>query len=124
MIPLNPIRKIIIAEDSSCHISMEAVMVLRDVIEELARDIVNGALQEFQKRNSNRARQGLHPLKRIDAWAIKEANAKVLKQQKDNHTGSQPAMIGGPGGKKMSTQTKATKSAKEETRNNGDNNGL
>lgn len=112
VIPLGPIREII-AKNSPYDISMQAVVGLRDIIEELAKDIVNSALQEFQKRNSNRARQGLRHLKRIDVWAIKEASGKVLKAQIDNDIGSQSAMIGGQGGKKMSTQTKATKSATE-----------
>ena len=68
--------------------------------------------------------QGLRELRRLHPWTLRKASEKILKYHVDNNRGLQPQGIVGPGGKTMSTQTEATKSAKDDDRNIGGNNGL
>ena len=97
------------------HISMEAVVGLRGILEDIAGDIVYSAVEEFTKLNKAREKQGLPRLKRLNFFAIKKASEKFLKHTDDNKLGIQSTGIVGPGGNEMLQHPKATKPVKTTT---------
>ena len=123
MIPLNPVRRLI-SDNCPYHVSLEAVMGLRDFLENIAGEMAGSAADELKKLNQGRERQGLKPLKRLNGWVVRKVCDNVLNGDTVKDRGLQSTVIVGPGGKKMSAQTKATKSAKEDDRSTGGHNGL
>ena len=123
MIPLNPIRQLMI-DNCPYHVSVEAVMGLRDFLEDIIGIMTGTAAEEFKKINKDRERQGLKPLKRLNGWVLKKVCDNVLNGDAIKVMGLQSTVIVGPGGKKMYAQTKATKSAKKDNDNHGDINVL
>jgi|GEM_PF-2455571 hypothetical protein len=100
-IPLNTIRKII-EKYCSYHISTEAVIKLRDVLEEIASKIAKSAVEEFDKLNRNREYQGLRPLKRLNSWCISKAYIiNYLKSNNIKNWGLQSNGVVNPDGENM-----------------------
>ena len=110
MIPLGPIRKIL-KQDCPYHVSNEAVIMLRDKIEEIARAIKEESIKEFERYNDHRRAQGLPPKKRLNRWAIMKGHSNALKQKSDNGVGLQSNGAASPGDE-MPTDKAVTKSAK------------
>ncbi|HEC77080.1 MAG TPA: hypothetical protein ENI33_07485 [Thermoplasmatales archaeon] len=75
-IPLSSIRRIM---ERYCpyHISMEAVMALRNLIEEITSKITMDAVEKFEKMNKCREAHGLSKLKRLNAWAVKNSEYNI-----------------------------------------------
>lgn len=100
-IPLNSVRKIM-KKHCPHHISTEAVIKLRDMLEEIALKIAKSAVEEFDKLNRNRECQGLRPLKRLNSWCIH--NAYIINYLKSNtikNWGLQSQGVVNPGGENM-----------------------
>lgn len=108
MLPINPIRKIL-EQNCPYHIREGAIWELKKFLEDIACRISSGAVKEFEKLNKRREKLGLSHLKRLNAWAVKEAYSNVLKQLTDVEMGLQSNGLASPGGNKMSVQTNATK---------------
>ena len=73
VISLHSIRRIM-EKYCSYHISMEAIILLRDMIEENATNITVDVVKNFEEMNECRKIQGLRKLKRLNAWAVKNSN--------------------------------------------------
>jgi len=114
VLPLAPIRDLL-TRNCSFHISDTAIVILRDNIEDIIRQVGHESLEEFERLNSNRKRQGLRPLKRLNGYVVRRACGNVLKQDADSDLGLQSAGIVGLGDKDMARHTLVTKSAKEKT---------
>ena len=99
-IPLKPLRKIL-GKDCPFHISKDAIIVTRDLIEYILYQLRIFAIKEFEDLNSNREQQGLQKLKRLNQWAIKRASQKIINGSTIPSMGSQPTMIRSPDGEKM-----------------------
>jgi|GEM_PF-6962792 len=118
VLPLAPIRDLL-TRNCSFHISDTAIVILRDNIEDIIRQVGHESLEEFERLNSNRQRQGLRPLKRLNGWSIRKACDKILKQDADSDWGLQSTGIVGLGDKNMARHTLVTKSAKVDNSDNG-----
>ena len=121
-IPLKPLRKIL-GQDCPSHISEDATLATRDVLEYILHQIRIFSLKEFEDLNNNRKQQGLKPLKRLNGWAVRRACDNILKPETVNDMGLQSNGIVGPGGNTMYTHIQATKSAKKDTDTYGGTNG-
>ena len=101
-IPLNSIRRIM---ERHCpyHISMEAIILLRDMIEEIAANITIDVVKNFEEMNEFRKIQGLRKLKRLNAWAVKNSNYNktIINALKNKNKGLQSQGVVTPGGGKM-----------------------
>lgn len=112
MIPLKPIREIL-KQDCPYHVSNEAVILLRDKLEEIAWAIKQESIKEFERYNNYRRTQGLSPKKRLNRWAIMKGHHNALKQKSDNGMGLQSNGAVSPGDE-MPTDKVVTKSAKRD----------
>jgi hypothetical protein len=122
-LPLEPIRQILKEESNINQISVDAVVELRDFLEYITIRLSEEASREMVKFNKSREWHGLKKKRRLPRWIIKEATNNVLKKIANKETGSRFAEIRNPGGKNMSLQTQAAKSAKKETDNAGGDTG-
>ena len=122
-IPLKPLREIL-WHNCPYDISQEATLELKIYLEYMATRIAHQALQEFRGLNSNRERQGLCPLKRLNGQAVQKACNNILKPETVNKMGLQPQGIVSPGGNRMDMNRNATKSAKKDITEHGGTNGL
>jgi len=95
-LPLKPIRDLL-ARDCPFHISDTAIVALRDALESIIHQVGHESLEQFERLNSNRKRQGLRRLKRLNAWVIEKAAQKIINGSAISSMGSQPAMIGNLG---------------------------
>ena len=111
--------KLFFKECCSFHISGEAVILLRDVLECVSYRIIKDAVREFDELNKSRIRQGLSPLRRLNSWSVRRASEKVLMGVSNYDMGLQSRGVVGPGGKKMSVDKNVTKSAKGDSNDNG-----
>ena len=100
LLPLTPIRNLLV-QNCPFHLSDDAIISLRDILEDIIHMTCYGSIQEFEELNSNRERQGLPRLKRLNSWAIKRAAKKIINDSTILSMGSQPAMIGSLDGEKM-----------------------
>ena len=109
-IPLHSIRRIM---EKHCpyHISMEAVMTLRNLLEEIVSKMTIDAVKKFEEMNECREKQGLSRLKRLNAWAIKnsEYNINIINSQKMRIRGYNPEGVVIPGGENMPAGTNTAK---------------
>lgn len=115
MLPLKPMKEALRQECNGHHISQEAAWALKEIMEDLMKRISFQAAREFEQLNRQRMRQGLPPLKRLNAWAVRNA----LKPVHDIVLGSQSSGVVSLGGEEMSTQANTTKSAKEACSDDG-----
>lgn len=99
-LPLKPLR-MLLGQDCSFHISEDAVLFTRDVLEYILLQLRILAIKEFEKLNNNRQQQGLQKLRRLNQWAIKRAAQKIINGSTISSMGSQPTMIRSPDGEKM-----------------------
>lgn len=101
-ISLHSIRKIV---EKHCpyHISVEAIIALRDMVEEIASNIAIDAVRKFEELNENREKQGLRRLKRFSPWAIKNSdyNKTIINILKNKNMGLQSQGVATPGGENM-----------------------
>ena len=101
IIPLHSIRRIM---ERHCpyHISMEAVMTLRSLLEEIVSKMTIDAVKKFEEMNECREKQGLRRLKRLNAWAVKNSNynINIINDQKMRTRSYNPEGIVIPGGGK------------------------
>lgn len=111
MLPIKPLKKIL-KQDCCYYIKNEAVWELKKFLEDIAQSISLEAVKEFEKLNKRREKLGLPRLKRLNAWAIKGACGKVLKQVADVEMGLHSSRVVSPGGDKMTTDKNATKPVK------------
>ena len=92
IIPLHSIRRIM---ERHCpyHISMEAVMTLRSLLEEIVSKMTIDAVKKFEEMNECREKQGLRRLKRLNAWAVKNSNYSktIINALKNKNKGLQPS---------------------------------
>ena len=102
-IPLNPIRQIM-KKHCPYHISTEAVLTIRDLLEGVLSETTIKAVRRFENLNKCREEQGLPRLKRLNAWAVKNSNYNkdFINRQKINNRGLQPEEIAIPTGGNMS----------------------
>jgi len=121
-IPLKPLRKIL-GQNCPFHISEDATLVTRDLIEYILHQVRISAIKEFEDLNSNREHQGLKPLKRLNGRTVRRACNNILKPNIDNDMGLQYNSIVSLGGNTMYTNIDATKSAKKDTDKHGGTNG-
>jgi len=103
MIPLNSVRKIM-GRHCPYHISTEAIVELRDILEGLGLEIAQQAVAEFENLNKYKEKQGLRPLKRLNAWAVKNSDLyiNIINGLKNKNKGLQPEEIVIPQGGNMS----------------------
>ncbi|MEA2053550.1 MAG: hypothetical protein U9O96_00295 [Candidatus Thermoplasmatota archaeon] len=116
MIPLNSVRGII---ELHCpyHISNEATIELRDLLEEVGLEIAREAVKKFENLNKCREEQGLPRLKRLNSWAVKNSNynKEFINGLKNKNRGLQPEEIVIPQGGDMSAQTITAKARQRTT---------
>jgi len=109
-IPLNSIRRIM---ERHCpyHISNEAVLTLRGLLEDIASKVTIDAVKKFEEMNECREKQGLRRLKRLNAWAVRNSNFFInfISELKLKNKGFQSEGIVIPGSDNMSAQTIAAK---------------
>jgi len=91
-LPLKPVRDLL-AQDCPFHICDDAIVVLRDALEFIIHQVGHESLEQFERLNSNRKRQGLRRLRRLNSWAIRRAAQKIINEDSIFNMGSQPAMI-------------------------------
>jgi len=98
-IPFNSIRRIM---ERHCpyHISTEAVVTLRNLVEKIASKMTIDAVKKFEEMNECRKKQGLRRLKRLNAWAVKNSNfnKNIINGLKNKNMGLQSEGIAIPGG--------------------------
>jgi len=111
-LPLKPIRAIL-EENCPYHISEEAVIELKKIIEYAIEDISKEAVKLFEKRNKARYDKGLRPLKRLDVWSIHNSSINFLKTKSIIYKGLRTGRIVTPGG----TMNKDPNTTKPETTN-------
>lgn len=111
MLPLKPLSRML-RQNCHYHISSEAIVLLRNILEELVYEIRRNALKEFEEMNNRREQQGLPLLKRLNSWALRKAIDNILKSNSDNGMGLQSNGAVSPGGDKMVTDKNATKPVK------------
>jgi len=93
-LPLKPIRDLLEQGfPNHMHISDDAIVALRDTLEDIIQYIGYESIKEFERLNSNRERQGLRRLRRLNHWAVKSAAQKIINEDSIFNMGSQPAMI-------------------------------
>jgi len=114
LIPLKPLRELL-KQDCPYDVSNEAVILLRDKLEEIARAIKQESIKEFERYNDHRRTQGLPPKKRLNRWAIMKGHRNALKQESNTGMGLQSYGAVSPGGKVLASK-ESTKSAKEDSR--------
>ena len=101
-LPLKPIRDLLSQEcPDSMHITDDAILALRDTLEDIIHQVRHLSIREFEILNSNRECQGLRRLRRLNAWSIEKAVQKIINGETISSMGSQPAMIRSPDGEKM-----------------------
>jgi len=122
-IPLKPLRNIL-GQDCPFHISEDAILATRDLVEYILHQIRIFAIKEFEDLNNNRQQQGLKPLKRLNGRVARRACKNILKLQTVNDMGLQSNCIVSLGGNTMYPNIKATKSAKKDSDEHGGTNGL
>jgi len=93
---LKPIKKLL-KQDCPYPVSSEAIILLRDRLEEFAHTIKDQAILEFEKLNRDRRAQGLYPLKRLNALAISRAAEKVFSSEGYSIMGLQSKGATSPG---------------------------
>ena len=120
-LPLNPIR-LILGQNSPFHISEEAIIATRDLLEYILKQVRVCSIKEFEKLNNDRKKQGLKPLKRLNEWAVKKACDNILKPETVNDMGLQSNSIVSLGGNTMYQNINATKSAKKDNDEHADTN--
>jgi len=107
-LPLESIRQILKKECDSYQVSLEAVVGLRDFLEQVTIGLAREASEEMVKYNRNRERNGLRKKKRLPGWITKRITNNVLKKISYKKMGFWPRETENPGGT-MSTKTEATK---------------
>jgi len=117
-IPLTPIRRLL---ELHCpyHISNEATIELRNLLEKIGLGIARDAVAEFENLNKCREKQGLRPLKRLNSWAVRAGmdsrnsnlNKEFINGLKNKNKGLQfeDEEVVIPGSDNMSAQTIAAK---------------
>jgi len=101
LIPLKPLREIL-KQDCPYDVSNEAVILLRDQLEGIARAIKQESIKEFERYNDHRCTQGLPFKKRLNRWAIMKGHSNALKQESNTEMGSQYEEVGSLGDEIMS----------------------
>ena len=97
-LPLKPIRNLLAQGcPNHMHISDDAIVALRDSLEDIIHLVGCTSTREFEELNRNRERQGLRRLKRLNAWVIEKVAQKIINGSAISSMGSQPAMIGNLG---------------------------
>jgi len=98
-IPLNSIRQVM---ERHCpyHISNEAVLTLRGLLEDIASKMTIESVRRFENLNKCREGQGLLPLKRLNSWAVRNSNFSktIINSQKNKNMGLRFEGIAIPGG--------------------------
>ena len=124
-LPLKPIRDLLTQDfPDSMHITDDAILALRDTLEDIIHRIGCASLREFDELNGNREQQGLRTLKRLNSCAVKKACDNILKPERVNDMGLQSQEIISLGDKNMARHTLVTKSAKKDSEEHGGINGL
>ena len=101
-LPLKPIRDLLTQEfPDSMHITDDAILALRDTLEDIIHQIGCASFRKFEELNNNRERHGLRRLRRLNSWSIEKAAQKIINGSTISSMGSQPTMIGSPDGEKM-----------------------
>lgn len=122
-LPLRPI-KTILGQNCPFHISEEATIIMRNFLECILNQVRNYSIKNFEELNSNRERQGLRTLKRLNGCTMKKACDNILKANSVNNMGLQSQEIASLGDKNMARNTLVTKSAKKDNDEHGGINGL
>ena len=112
-LPLKPVKQLL-GQHWPNQISEAAAWELKSFLEQVGVQIGREAVIEFEKLNERREKLGIPRLKRLNAWAVKQACRNVLKQDTVSNLGLQLQDVVNPGGNNMSTETEATKSASME----------
>ena len=99
-LPLKPLRKIL-GENCPYHISKDATLATRNLLEYILHQIRIFSIKEFEGLNNNREQQGLQKLRRLNQWAIKKAAQKIINGSTISSMGSQSPMIRSPDDEKM-----------------------
>lgn len=110
-LPRAPLKRALkgTSSDGVGQVSHDAVVELRGVLEALARDVAERAVEEFIKLNEARRKQGLDERKRLNALAVSRAVENVLNDVAISNAGSQSEAAVSPGGENMSGQTHTAK---------------
>jgi len=105
--PKNPIKEILSQECSPYQISVEAVIQIKNFLEELTGIVASLAKEKMETYNTSRKVQGVGGIKRLPIWITEEITHNLLKQIKDYNMGLQPEEIAIPQGGKMSADNSA-----------------
>jgi len=93
-LPLTPIRDLLTQDcPGSMHITDDAIIALRDSLEDIIQYIGYESVKEFERLNRNRKQQGLRRLKRLNSWSIERAVQKIINGETISYIGSRSAMI-------------------------------
>lgn len=99
---------------SKRHVSREAVLEMRDMLEKIAVVLCKKSVEEFEQQNENRHRLGLPPHKRLTGYAVRSATKNVLKSIRDKDTGYHLPTNESLGDTNMRKRKRVTKSAKKQ----------
>ncbi|MGC9308966.1 MAG: hypothetical protein ACP5FL_09370 [Thermoplasmatota archaeon] len=109
---LHTVRRIL---ETYCpyQVSTEAVIQLRDCLEEISSTLAHGSVREFERLNTLRERQELKRLKRLNKGAIADYRFRLeykYPETNENDRGSRAAHtgFGNPGSDTMSVNSTAT----------------
>ena len=120
MIPLKPVKRIF-GQHCPHQITTEALVELKNSLEEIAAYLAMEAGREFEELNKHREKLGLRRLKRLNGWAVEKASEKVLKRLRFNGMGLQSNGVVSPGGGKMNEKDTAKTRKKESSETEVDN---
>lgn len=118
MLPRKPLKRML-KHDCPYQVSDDAVIALRNILETLAEDISHTAVEAFEDLNEKRTQLGIRQLQRLNEWAIVRAVENIFSSDSYYDMGLQSSRIVSPGGTHMSTETYATKSARDEGSDTG-----
>jgi len=99
VIPIAPIRKIL-RQQFSHHISQEAIVRVKDFVEDILIEFAKEIDEEFKRYNNLRIKQGLRCKKRIPVWLVNKVSNKFLNMNGTVYVGSQSSEVVNPDGEK------------------------
>lgn len=110
MIPLTSIKRVF-KQHSQNHISQEAVIRVKDFLEEILNHFAREIEKEFHRYNEIRRLQGLRKKKRIPAWIVCKVSTKFLNAVANLNRGSQSLGVVSLGGEINETRISPPKPA-------------
>jgi hypothetical protein len=82
------------------HVSLDAAIFLKDILDHLGHSIACEAIQAFEQLNDHRQLQGFPRLKRLNQYAVLRAIENLFSDTSVIEMGLQSQQDASPGGKK------------------------